>query len=222
MSEKNFKITDKSLNFRKNNKTSRWWWGVLLVLVLVNIAWSGYIAWQQYQEKLPLDRLLPDQERLFFATLNKDDFFLQATGYENNIKNYCLFCSLAIKGFNHYLTESNLDYLSDFSDLFKEEMAIASYYQNQESNWPTVFLMQKKASSAQINRILNTLENQFKKDFHLSEKSYRQISITRLESVYFNQPVIYYAQTEDIFLVGTAENRIIKTIDVILNNRTTN
>ena len=117
-----------------------------------------------------------------------------------------------------YFSETGLSYEQDINPLFKERAALVIYQDPDNPNsFPFIVFLEKKAASAQVNRILEQLEERFKKDFYQEDKLYRQNNITSLKSTKYSFLTYYYTQIKDYFIISNSQKHLQYNIDLIID-----
>jgi len=215
------KITD-DVKIELNNglskkKTPRLWWAVLITFTAVILCLAFYI----FLNPIPKSSLYSNflaQEPIVFSVINKDKLFKQIFPLSDYLQNQFGLFQIAINRFNDYISKADLSLERDILPLFGEKTSLAIFESQGLNTFPFIIILEKKAASAQINRVLGLFDQQLKKDFYLSDTLYRQNNITVIKSIYSASRFFYYAEVKNYFIISNDQPILEKTIDLIIKN----
>ncbi|OGZ33254.1 MAG: hypothetical protein A3I88_03810 [Candidatus Portnoybacteria bacterium RIFCSPLOWO2_12_FULL_39_9] len=199
---------------RPASKTnSRFKQGIILLLV---IAGAGLSIWFFKSSREPFPAKIIPPSAITSSLISQEALYGQILPFHQNLLTQSSFYQQLTGGINDYLTRLNLDFQKDILPLFKKQSIIASFPADNGQALPFVVILQKEASSAKIDQILNQLEQELKKDFYLSPRIYRQIKITNFKPLSSSSSDYFYAQTENYLIIGNSLKYLEKTIDLII------
>jgi hypothetical protein len=186
----------------------------LAVLMVIILACLSYWFLKPVPE-IPLAKIIP-QETVAFSLIDQKTLTSQILPFHRNLQKQSSFYQWLITAINQYLNQANLDFSKDIQPLFEKQLGLVLFPSNDQTAFPFVVFLRKEAPSAQINRILDQIEQVLKKDFHFSDQIYRQIKIISLKPLSSPSSVYYYSQIENYLLISNSIDQLKKTIDLII------
>ena len=192
----------------------------MVFLLLANLGvFSYYFILDPAAADLPYAKYVDHNQTLVFAVLEKDQLYDKIKPWSAILGGNFSFFGWFIGQADDYLKQANLDYERDISPLFRKKAALV-IYQNQENpnSFPLIIFLEKKAASAQINRVLKQLEDPFKKEFYQADELYRQNNIVSLKSIKYNSLIYYYTQIKNYFIISSSKEHLQNTIDLMIDS----
>lgn len=183
--------------------SSRWPF-LSIILILIIIA-SGVNYWFLVSQKHVFTDLIPD-EATAYALINQVDFYPQAASFSRG----------AVDKLNQYFNQAGLDFSNDILPLFKSKMALIALPANSEVSLPWLIILKKRVNLAEISRILDKIRLEMNKDFNISTKDYRQVSIILLNSILNPSAQYFYALMEDYLIISNSQESIQEIVDAVI------
>ncbi|OGZ35256.1 MAG: hypothetical protein A3A94_01505 [Candidatus Portnoybacteria bacterium RIFCSPLOWO2_01_FULL_43_11] len=192
-------------------KTAGW---VLLVLIGAALFY-GVNRFLNPAENSSLIKIIPKSASAF-VIIDQKSLFDQILPFHQEFLEQSSFYQWSTKEFEKRLNQAGLDFPKDIQPLLKNQVGLALFPQKDKEPFPFVLILQREATSAQTNRILEQIEKELEKDFHTSYQTYRQNKIINLKSLSSQAKNYYYSQIEDYFLISNSPGLLEKTIDLII------
>ena len=199
------------LKSEQKQPSSRWLFlSIFLLLVILGLAAGWFFSCQ----KMAFADLVPE-EAVIFGLINQPELYPQMAPLSQFLRENNFYGQGAINKLNDYFIQAQLSFQEDIQPLVKPEMAFILLPANSETSFPFIFLLEKKASTAQISQILDKIEPKLREDYNLSSQIYRQIEMTILRPL--SSTINYlYSQIGDYFVISNSQESLEKIIDLII------